>query len=60
MNDFRKIWLSDKALTRGFLRFLVPLAVLIAIVEYVFYSSLAVLVSIIIVTTVASAALAHL
>ncbi len=60
MNDFRKIWLSDKALTRSFLRFLVPLAVLLMFVEYVLYSSLGVLISIIIITIVASAGLAHL
>lgn len=60
MNDFRKIWFSDKALTRSVLRGLFPLAVLITIVEYVLYSSLGVLISIIIITLFASALLAGL
>jgi hypothetical protein len=60
MNDFHKIWLSDKALTKSFLIFLAPLAVLLTLVEYVLFSNLGVLISTIIITIVASALLAHL
>ena len=60
MSDFRKIWLSDKALTISVLKFLGPLALLLILVEYILFSFLGVLISIVMITIIASALLAHL
>jgi hypothetical protein len=58
--SLRDPWLSDKALTRSVLKFLVPIALLTTLVEYILYSSLGVLISIILFTLIASALLAGL